>query len=108
MSSTNDVLVPSLDFQAIISIALTKYLERTGRDLLNDPLTAEIQRCKSPDDILSVFKKQAEMFDEFKKADSKLMKYIDPIVNGLFSLSTNATLSAVVSLVSRKEFTDAR
>jgi hypothetical protein len=111
MSSTNDhdVVAPSFNnFQAIMSVALTRYLEHTGRDLLNDPLTAEIQRCKSSDDILSVFKNQAEKFDEFKKADSKLMKYIDPIVNGLFSLFTNATLSAVVSLVSRKEFTESR
>jgi hypothetical protein len=108
MSSTNDAADRSLNFQAILNAALAKYLEHTGRDLLNDPLAVEIQRCKSPDDILSVFKKQVEKFDEFKKADSKLMRYIDPIVNGLFSLFTNATLSAAVSLVSRKEFTESR
>jgi hypothetical protein len=108
MSSTNDAADRSLRFQAIINAALVKYLEHTGRDLLSDPLAAEIQRCKSPDNILSVFEKQAEKFDEFKRVDSELMKYINPIVNGLFSLSTNATLRTGVSLVSREELTDSR
>jgi fungal STAND N-terminal Goodbye domain len=104
MSSANISTPPSHNWQVILSSALTNYFEQTGRDLQNDPLSAEIRRCKSPDDILSVFKKQTEKFDEFRNGNSKLMKYLDPIVNGLQALSANPAISAGVSLVCQSKF----
>jgi hypothetical protein len=83
--------------QPILSAALANYSKQTGKDLQSDPLSTEIQRCKSPDDILNVLKKHAEKLDE--GGDSKLMKYLNYIVNGLYALSTNAALSAGISLV---------
>jgi fungal STAND N-terminal Goodbye domain len=97
MPSTNHAAAPSPYLEAILIAALTNYSEQTGRDLRNDPLSAEIRRCKSPDKILSVFKKQADKFDEFKNGNSKLIKYLDPIVDGLQALSANPAISAAVS-----------
>ena len=102
MSSVNDPAIPSPNLQPILSAALASYSKRTGKDLQSDPLSTEIQRCKSPDDILNILKKHAEKLD--KSDDSKLMKYLNNIVNGLYSLSTNPVLSAGASLVSQSGF----
>jgi hypothetical protein len=99
MSLENDVAVPSPNLQPILSAALENYSKQTGKDLQNDPLSTEIQRCNSPDDILNVLKKHAENLD--KDDSSKLMKYLNHIVDGLYTLSTNPVLSAGVSLVSQ-------
>jgi fungal STAND N-terminal Goodbye domain len=104
MSSPNDATSPSHNLQAILSSALTSYCTQTGRDLQNDPLSTEIRRCNSPDEILTVFKKQADKFDEFRNGNSKLMKYLDPIVDVLQALSANSAISAGVSLVSQTKF----
>ena len=99
MSSTTDPAAPS-NLQSILAAALEKYTAQTGKDLQNDPLTAEIRLCESPDDILHVFQTKAHEFDEFRNDNSKLNKYLSPIVDCLAALSNNAALSAGVSLVS--------
>jgi fungal STAND N-terminal Goodbye domain len=102
MSSVNDPAVLSPNLQPILNTALENYSKQTGKDLQSDPLSTEIQRCKSPDDILNILKKHAEKLD--RNDDSKLMKYLNNIVNGLYSLSTNPVLSAGASLVSQSRF----
>jgi hypothetical protein len=102
MSSDNDPTVPSSNLQSILSAALAKYSEQTGKDLQSDPLSIETQRCKSSDDILDILKKHAERLD--KNDNSKLMKYLNHIVDGLYALSTNPVLSAGASLVSQTTF----
>jgi hypothetical protein len=102
MSSVNDATVPSPNLQLILSAALANYSKQTGKDLQSDPLSTEIQRCKSPDDILNVLKQHAENLD--KNDDSILMRYLNQIVDGLYNLSTNPVLSAGASLVSQTRF----
>ena len=102
MSSVNDPAIPSPNLQPILSAALSNYSKQTGKDLQSDPLSTEIQHCKSPDDILNVLKKHAEKLD--RNDDSKLMKYLNDIVDGLYSLSANPVLSAGVSIVSQTRF----
>jgi hypothetical protein len=102
MSSVNVAAIPSPNLQSILSAALANYSEQTGKDLQSDPLSIEIQRCKSSDDILNVLKKHAENLE--KNDNSKLMKYLNHIVDGLYALSTNPVLSAGASLVSQTTF----
>jgi hypothetical protein len=102
MSSVNDVAIPSPNLQLILSAALENYSKQTGKHLQSDPLSTEIQLCKFPDDILNVLKKHAEKLD--KNDESKLMKYLNHIVDGLYTLSTNPVLSAGASLVSQTKF----
>jgi hypothetical protein len=99
MSSATDPAAPS-NLQSILAAALEKYTAQTGNDLQNDPLKAEIRRCESSDDILHVFQAKAREFDGFRDDNSKLMKYLNPIVDCLDALSYNAALSVGVSLVS--------
>jgi hypothetical protein len=102
MSSVNDAAIPSPNLQLILSAALENYSKQTGKHLQNDPLSTEIQLCKSPDDILNVLKMHAEKLD--KNDESKLTKCLNHIVDGLYTLSTNPVLSAGASLVSQTRF----
>ena len=90
---------PLSNFQTLFATALAKYAKRTGQDLPNHPLAAEINRCKSPDSILAIFQAQCQAFDQFRNGDPKLIKSLRPVVNVLHAISTN-TLSASASLVS--------
>jgi len=99
MSSTSDATAPSPNFPTILRDALAKYIKQTGKDLLNEPLAAKIRGCNSSDEILGVFQEQAQAFQQFRNGDSRLFKWLRPIVNVLHALATNATLSAGVSLV---------
>jgi hypothetical protein len=100
LSSIDNATAPSLNLQAILGATLADYSKQTGKDLENNPLAVEIRQCKTPGHILSISEMQAEKSDEFRNGDSKLMKYLNPVVDGLHALSNNAAFSAGVSLVS--------
>ncbi|KAH9037172.1 hypothetical protein EDB84DRAFT_1437520 [Lactarius hengduanensis] len=57
----------------------------------------QFNNCNSPDAVLSIFRKQAEIFDEIRKGDERLIKWLDPIVHILFMFS--ATLGEGVGLI---------
>jgi hypothetical protein len=91
MSSTHNTTSTASNFQAIFDVALKDYTEKTGKDLrdLHDPLASKLDSCDSPDSILDIFREQAREFDEFKKGDTKLFKWLNPIVKVLHAVSTN-------------------
>ncbi len=94
MSSTSN-------FQAIFEAALKDYTKKTGKDLcdLDHPLASRLDSCDSPDSILDIFREQARDFDEFRKGDTKLFKWLKPIVKVLHAISTNKALGDHVSTV---------
>jgi hypothetical protein len=95
MSSTSNTTSTTSNFQAIFDAALKYYAEITGKDLrdLDHPLAFKLDSCDSPDSILNIFQEQAREFDEFRKGDTKLFKWLNPIVKVLHTLSTNEVLS---------------
>jgi hypothetical protein len=101
MASASSTNATRPNFEALFDAALDKYKKRTGKDLCNHPLAAIIDRCDSPGGILTIFQEQSRAFDEFRKGDPKLIKYLEPVVNGLYAISNTAVLSADASLVSR-------
>lgn len=96
MSSTPD----TINFEAIFNAALAKYSNQTGHDLRNHPLASTIDGCDSAESILAIFQEQAKSFHEFSHGDPKLMKWLQPVVTGLYTLTTSPALSAGASLVS--------
>lgn len=48
----------SSNFQTIFSAALKRYREKTKKDLVIHPLTAQLQACESPSAVLDVLNKQ--------------------------------------------------
>jgi hypothetical protein len=102
MSSTPNTTTCSSNFTALFDVALAKYTKSTGRDLRNHPLSDMIDKCESTDAILAIFQEQSRAFNQFRNGngDPELIKWLEPLVEGLHTISTNAVISAGASLVS--------
>jgi len=99
MSTSNQTTdLSTSNFAAIFDAASREYKSLTKQDLATHPLAAAIEGYNTPDSILNVFRKQASAFDKFRKGHDKLMEYLTPIVNILFTFSE--TLEEGVGLVS--------
>ena len=94
----------SSNFQTLFNAALAKYTMQTGKDLRHHPLADRIDNCDGPDSILDIFQEQAREFDEFRKGDTKLFKWLGPVVKVLDALSSNEVLSDSTCLVSPAVF----
>jgi hypothetical protein len=73
-----------------------QYEKKTGQDLQTHPLAAELNRCNSIDGVLDIFQKQADALDETAKRGQTLMKWLNPTVHVLHTLS--ATVGRSVSM----------
>jgi len=99
MPADNQTPSSSTDnFNAIFNTASNEYQKVTGKRLDTHPFSAPLDTCHTPEDILKLFQAQAEAFSESRLGDEKLMKWLDPTVHILFTLS--ATLGEGVGLVS--------
>ncbi|KAI9432724.1 hypothetical protein H4582DRAFT_2132053, partial [Lactarius indigo] len=94
-SSTPGQTAPS-NFKSILDEALSEYKKKTGKELLDHPLAAEVQRCDSVDAILAIIQGRAKAFQQFRDGDQRLMKWISPVVHVLLTFS--ATLGEGVAL----------
>jgi fungal STAND N-terminal Goodbye domain len=100
MPPASNTAYMSSDFETLFNAALAKYTKQTGKDLRNHPLADRIDGCDNPDSILDIFQEQSKAFEEFRNGDTKLLKWLRPVVNVLHALSTNAVLTDRASLVS--------
>jgi len=92
------------NFTAIFDAASDEYKSLTGQDLGSHPFAAAFEKSNSPNSVLDVFRKQAQVFDKFCKGDDKLMAWLTPIVNILFAFS--GTLGEGIGLVSIQSIYD--
>jgi len=101
MSTTHHTAGSSTsNFDAIFDAALHEYETLTGKSLASHPFYERLDTCHSPEDVLNVFQDQAQDFRKFYKREEKLMAWLNPIINILFTIS--ATLAEGVGLVSRR------
>ena len=82
-----------------MDVALAKYTQQTGKDLRNHPLALKINQCNSTESILAIFREQAQDCARFRNGNSKLTKWLEPVVAGLHTLSTSSALRDGVNLV---------
>ncbi|KAH9061879.1 hypothetical protein EDB87DRAFT_1830686 [Lactarius vividus] len=87
----------SSNFDSIFKTAFKAYKKQTGHDITSHPLITWLKTCDSPDAILAVLKAQVEEFDQSRRDDERLTKWLDPTVNVLYAFS--ATLGEGVGLV---------
>jgi hypothetical protein len=71
---------------------LEKYITQTRSDLRDHPLASRINSCESHDSVLDILQEQARIFEEFRKGDVELFKWLKPVINMLHAFSTNAVL----------------
>jgi hypothetical protein len=86
----------SANFTKIFDAATNEYKAITGQDLGTHPFAAALERFNSPDDILGVFRTQAQAFERVYKGNERLVICLTPIVQVLFTIS--AVLDNQVSL----------
>ena len=85
------------NLQAILYASLKTYEDKTKKDLLAHPLTAQLQTCNSPTDIIAFLRSQVQNFEQSTRGNEKLTKWLNPTVNVLYAFSS--TLGAGVGLV---------
>ena len=68
------------------------------KDLLAQPLVAQLQACNSPGDILFVLQDKVKELDQSRGADERLSRWLNPTISVLYAFS--ATLGEGVGLVS--------
>ncbi|KAI0249021.1 hypothetical protein BJV78DRAFT_1230625, partial [Lactifluus subvellereus] len=88
MSSHNQPTnLANSNFISIFDAASNEYKKLTNQDLRTHPFANQLHNCDSPDAVLVLFRRQAEVFDEFCKGDHRLMRWLDPTVHILFTFS---------------------
>jgi fungal STAND N-terminal Goodbye domain len=87
----------SSNFQSLFNTALKEYEKKTKKDLLAHPLAAQLQSCYSTTAILAILEDQVQQFDQHRRADERLTKWLNPTVNVLYAFS--AILGDGVGLV---------
>jgi thiamine kinase-like enzyme len=94
-SQTTDISPSNLT--SIFGAATKEYKKLVKKDLHTHSFAAQFCKCDSPQAVLDIFQRQSQAFEEFRKGDDRLMKWLDPIANVLFVFS--ATLGEALALV---------
>jgi hypothetical protein len=80
-----------------LDAALSEYKDRTKIDLSDNWLAREVQGCESAEAVLDIIQREAKAFDKFRGGNKRLMKWIGPSVDVLYTIS--ATLGQGVGMV---------
>ncbi|KAH9985048.1 hypothetical protein BJV74DRAFT_580184 [Russula compacta] len=97
MSASNQTAGPSTNtFTAIFIAASNEYQRVTRKRLDTHPFAAQLDSCHSPEDFSGLLRTQAQAFSKSHDADEKLMKWLTPTINILFTLSD--TLGEAIAL----------
>jgi hypothetical protein len=84
MSSVSSTSTSRPNFSSIFDAALESYRCKTEKDLASDPLLPSLQRCDSPEAILSVLREQ---INESQNSDAEIFKWVIPTVKVLRAFS---------------------
>ena len=87
------------NFAAIFQAALNEYENVTGKPLRAQPFATQLDGCDTPQAISNVLRSQAQAFNESPSGNEKLMEYLGPTVDVLFTFS--GTLGEGIGLVRR-------
>lgn len=87
------------NFASIFNAALGAYKRKTKYDLTSHPLLPKLQSCDSPEAILTVLREQIPAQSRSQNGDDRLIKWVTPAVNVLYSFSFSTALGGDVGLV---------
>jgi len=102
MSSTTLSSSSASRFQLILNSALQDYTKQTGVDLTKYDLADQLERCRSPDEVVMLLRDKAKRFKEYRDGNRKLINWITPVVKFVHVFA--AFLGEATSIVSRKAF----
>jgi hypothetical protein len=99
MSSSLDESISHLQFYDLFDAALKEYNQKTGIDIVTDPLTATLLDCDSSDEILDILQEQAHAFTHNGDGPVQLMRQLKPTVDILLGLSSSGVFGKGFGLV---------
>jgi hypothetical protein len=102
MSSTTLSSSSASRFQSILNNALQDYTKQTGVDLTKYDFADQLERCRSPDEVLMLLRDKAKKFKEYRDGNRKLINWITPVVQFVHVFA--GFLGEATSVVSRKAF----
>ena len=88
----------SISFEGLFDSALQEYRNQTKINLAEDPLAKKLESCQSVDSITALLQEQTQIFGGFKD-DGKIMRFLRPSVDVLYTLSNSSILGQVVGLI---------
>ena len=101
MSSSINQSISRLQFHDLFDAALKEYNQKTGIDIVTDPLLATLLDCDSSDEVLDILREQAHAFIQYRNGDGavQLMRQLKPTVNVLLGLSSAGVFGKGFGLV---------
>ena len=77
---------PTSNMRAILDEASRQYKDMTGEDITTHPYAAKLEKWDSVDTVLEVFQGQVQAFNEFRKGNKKLMKWLHHVAHTLIAV----------------------
>jgi hypothetical protein len=101
MSSSLNQSISRLQFYDLFDAALKEYNQKTGIDIVTDPLTATLLDCDSSDEVLDILQEQVHAFSQYQNGDGavQLMRQLKPTVDILLELSSSGVFGKGFGLV---------
>jgi hypothetical protein len=87
MSQYPTTTTSSSNFNVIFEKALKAYKINTKQDLLAHPLASQLQGCDSPAAILTILQEQVHQFEQSRRGDERLRRWLNPTINVLYAFS---------------------
>ncbi|KAI9430585.1 hypothetical protein H4582DRAFT_2086538 [Lactarius indigo] len=85
----------SSNFDSIFRTSFKAYKKQTGHDITSHPLVTQLKTCDSPDAILAILRAQVAEFDQSRRDDERLTKWLNPTVNVLYAFSAHSVRALV-------------
>jgi hypothetical protein len=79
--------VEHMKYRSTFDNALKAYEEKTGKVLSSDPLLHSLEKCHSPDDIITILLQQIPGIDQSRSSDGELTRSLNLTVNVIDSFS---------------------
>jgi hypothetical protein len=89
-------------FQFILDGALEEYTKQTGDDLTTFDFVNQLERCRTPDEVIMLLREKARKFKEYRDGNRKLINWITPVVQVVHVFA--GFFGEATSVVSRKSF----
>lgn len=89
----------TLDIQSLFEVALSKYEERVGTNLIKDELSSKLKACYCADDVITVLQTHAEAIQKYRADHGKTMMWLKQVVNVLYNLSTNTVVGQCIGMI---------
>jgi hypothetical protein len=86
--TSNSAQDPDANFQSMFKIALDAYEKKTNTALDKHPLAVKLQACSSPSDILAILQNKVKEFEQSRRSDEKLSRWLNPTIDVLYAFST--------------------